>query len=58
VYSEIVPSSDAAADMLAKSPLHHSVGGPSSVYAENAPQLDPALFDAEVPIFGSATASR
>src|SRR5581483_5502326 len=27
-------------------------GGPASVYAEGAPQLDPALFDLGVPVFG------
>ncbi len=53
VYSEIVPSSMSAADMLAKSPAAIILsGGPSSVYAENAPQLDLALFDANLPMFG------
>jgi GMP synthase (glutamine-hydrolysing) len=53
VYSEIVPSSMSAADMLAKSPAAIILsGGPSSVYAENAPKLDFALFSAGVPIFG------
>jgi GMP synthase (glutamine-hydrolysing) len=53
VYSEIVPSSMSAVDMLAKSPAAIILsGGPSSVYADNAPQLDPALFDAQVPMFG------
>ncbi len=27
-------------------------GGPSSVYADGAPQLDPRLFDLDVPVFG------
>ncbi len=53
VYSEIVPSSMSAAEMLAKSPAAIILsGGPSSVYEENAPQLDGALFDADVPVFG------
>ena len=53
VYSEIVPSSMSAADMLAKSPSAIILsGGPASVYEENAPQLDTAVFDAAVPVFG------
>ncbi len=53
VYSEIVPSTMSATDMLAKSPAAIVLsGGPSSVYADGAPQVDPALFDAGVPIFG------
>ncbi len=53
VYSEIVPSSMPAAEMLAKRPLAIVLsGGPASVYALGAPQLDPAVFDAEVPVFG------
>ena len=27
-------------------------GGPASVYADGAPGVDPALFDAGVPVFG------
>ena len=27
-------------------------GGPASVYADGAPQLDPALFDLGIPVFG------
>jgi GMP synthase (glutamine-hydrolysing) len=53
VYSEIVPSSMPIDAMLAKRPRAIILsGGPSSVYAEGAPQVDPALFEAGVPTFG------
>jgi GMP synthase (glutamine-hydrolysing) len=53
VYSEIVPSSTPAAELLARKPKAIILsGGPSSVYAEGAPQTDPALFLAGVPVFG------
>ncbi len=53
VYSEIVPASMPAAEMLAKRPAAIVLsGGPSSVYESGAPQVDPALFDANVPVFG------
>jgi len=42
-----------ANEMLAKNPLAIVLsGGPSSVYAEGAPQVDGALFDANLPVFG------
>ncbi|MBA0054278.1 glutamine-hydrolyzing GMP synthase [Streptomyces sp. AJS327] len=53
VYSEIVPSSMPVEEMLARNPRAVILsGGPSSVYAEDAPSLDPALFEAGVPVFG------
>jgi GMP synthase (glutamine-hydrolysing) len=53
VYSEVVPHSMSAADMLAKDPAAIVLsGGPSSVYEEGAPGLDPALLEAGVPVFG------
>ncbi|MCD5313514.1 glutamine-hydrolyzing GMP synthase [Kineosporia babensis] len=53
VYSEIVPSSMPVADILAKDPAAIVLsGGPSSVYEEGAPQVDPALFEAGVPVLG------
>jgi GMP synthase (glutamine-hydrolysing) len=53
VYSEVVPHSMPVSDMLAKQPAAIVLsGGPSSVYEPGAPQVDPALFDAGVPVFG------
>ncbi|MCK1795505.1 glutamine-hydrolyzing GMP synthase [Streptomyces sp. XM4193] len=53
VFSEIVPSTMPVAEMLAKKPKAIILsGGPSSVYAEQAPTLDRALFEAGVPVFG------
>ncbi|WP_245618480.1 glutamine-hydrolyzing GMP synthase [Knoellia aerolata] len=53
VFSEVVPSTMPATEMLAKEPAAIILsGGPSSVYAEGAPSLDPALLDAGVPVFG------
>ncbi|MGG7571946.1 glutamine-hydrolyzing GMP synthase [Streptomyces sirii] len=53
VYSEIVPSTMPVAEMLAKNPKAIILsGGPSSVYAEGAPSLDRAIFEAGVPVFG------
>ena len=53
VYSEIVPSTMPVAEMLAKRPRAIILsGGPSSVYAEGAPSLDRAIFEAGVPVFG------
>jgi len=41
------------ADLLARKPAAIVLsGGPSSVYEPGAPQIDPALFEADVPIFG------
>ena len=53
VYSEIVPHTATVEQMLAKDPAAIILsGGPSSVYAHGAPFVDPALFEAGVPIFG------
>ena len=52
-YSEIVPHDMSVAEMLARDPVAIVLsGGPSSVYAEGAPSVDPALFSAGVPVFG------
>ncbi|MBC9958239.1 glutamine-hydrolyzing GMP synthase [Yimella sp. cx-51] len=53
LYSEVVPHTMTADEILAKQPAAIVLsGGPSSVYAEGAPSLDPALLDAGVPVFG------
>ncbi|MFI6091555.1 glutamine-hydrolyzing GMP synthase [Streptomyces sp. NPDC051218] len=53
IYSEIVPSSMPVSEMLAKKPAAIILsGGPSSVYADEAPRLDRAIFEAGVPVFG------
>ncbi len=53
VYSEIVPHNMPVEEMLARRPKAIVLsGGPSSVYAEGAPSLDPSLFTAGVPVFG------
>ena len=53
VYSEIVPSTMPVPEMLAKGPKAIVLsGGPSSVYEAGAPQIDDAIFEAGVPVFG------
>ncbi|MFR9676282.1 glutamine-hydrolyzing GMP synthase [Streptomyces sp. TR02-1] len=53
VYSEVVPSTMPVAEMLAREPMAIILsGGPSSVYADEAPTIDRALFEAGVPVFG------
>lgn len=53
VYSEIVPSTMPVDAMLARDPAAIILsGGPSSVYADGAPRVDPAVFEAGVPVLG------
>jgi GMP synthase (glutamine-hydrolysing) len=53
VYSEVIPHSATIDEIKARDPQAIVLsGGPASVYAEGAPQLDPAVFDIGVPVFG------
>jgi len=53
VYSEIVPSTITAAEVSAKNPSAIILsGGPSGVYAENAPTFDGAILSLGIPTFG------
>ena len=53
VYSEIVPHQAAAAQVRERRPKAVILsGGPQSVYAPGAPQVDPALFEQDIPVFG------
>jgi GMP synthase (glutamine-hydrolysing) len=53
VYSEIVPHTVPAAEILARNPAALILsGGPASVYEPAAPGLDPALLESGVPTFG------
>ena len=53
VYSEIVPHTATAAEILARRPKAIILsGGPSSVYEPGAPRLDGALVDSGTPVLG------
>ena len=53
VYSEIVPHTASLAEIVARRPKAIILsGGPQSVYAPGAPQVDPELFDSDVPTLG------
>jgi GMP synthase (glutamine-hydrolysing) len=53
VYSEVIPHTATVDEIKAKDPAAIVLsGGPASVYADGAPQLDPAIFDLDVPVFG------
>ena len=53
VYSELVPHSISAAEARGRRPRALVLsGGPASVYAAGAPQVDPGLFELGVPTLG------
>ncbi|WP_375429777.1 glutamine-hydrolyzing GMP synthase [uncultured Friedmanniella sp.] len=53
VYSEVLPHTTSVAEIAARKPKAIILsGGPQSVYAPGAPQVDPALFEAGVATFG------
>jgi len=53
VFSEVIPHTASVEEIKARDPVAVVLsGGPASVYADGAPQLDPALFDLGLPVFG------
>lgn len=53
VYSEIVPCDEDAAEIAALKPSAIILsGGPASVYADDAPKIDPGVLELGVPILG------
>ncbi|TEA08223.1 glutamine-hydrolyzing GMP synthase [Mycobacteroides salmoniphilum] len=53
VFSEVIPHSASIDEIKERNPRAIVLsGGPSSVYEEGAPQLDPGVFDLDVPVFG------
>lgn len=54
VYCEIIPFRKATVEKIREySPIGLIfTGGPNSVYAENAPQIDPAVLSMGVPVLG------
>ena len=53
VFSEVIPHTAAIEEIKARDPVALVLsGGPASVYTEGAPQIDPALFDLGLPVFG------
>lgn len=53
VYSEIMPCDASAGEIEAAHPSAIILsGGPASVYAEDAPSIDPAIFDLGLPVLG------
>ena len=53
IYSEVISHDAPLAKIQEKNPVAIILsGGPASVYAEDAPELDPGVFDLDIPVFG------
>jgi GMP synthase (glutamine-hydrolysing) len=53
VFSEVIGHTASIEEIKARDPQAIVLsGGPASVYVDGAPQLDPALFDLGIPVFG------
>lgn len=53
VYSEVVPHTISVEELSQRKPAGVILsGGPSSVYEDGAPQVDPSLFDLGIPVLG------
>ena len=53
MFSEVIPHTATVQEIASRNPRAIVLsGGPASVYADGAPQLDPALFGLGVPVFG------
>ena len=53
MFSEVIPHSASIDEIKDRNPRAIVLsGGPSSVYEEGAPRLDPGVFDLDIPVFG------
>ena len=53
MFSEVIAHTATVEEIKARNPRAIVLsGGPASVYADGAPQLDPGLFDLGIPVFG------
>ncbi|MDO4909693.1 MAG: glutamine-hydrolyzing GMP synthase [Corynebacterium sp.] len=53
IYSEVMPHTATVEEIKAKNPAALVLsGGPSSVYEDGAPSMDPAILELGIPVFG------